>query len=204
MDRVYFNFIKAPERPGGPVFKNQFAVFAFLLAANALLLWYCVNSAFFGALGGASMNSIFSQAARPVLDLSAFESPAMADIKTAFKNFDGGYLKRLSYDVSELNETASATPSGVLKLIESAHNESVQIRSVTCQPAGASGVSATVSGFTGSNGNFITFSDYISRSKAVAKFSFDAKKGLYEPPGVKPIEGLNFNLSFEMNYDKKN
>lgn len=203
MDRVYFNFIKAPERSGGQVFKNQFAVFAFLFAANALLLWYCVNTAF-DAAAGASMNSLFSQAARPSLDLSAFDSPAMADIKTAFKNFDGGYLKRLSYDVSELNETASATPAGVLKLIESAHNESVLVKSVTCQPAGASGVSATVSGFTGSNGNFITFSDYISRSKAVDKFSFDAKKGMHEPPGVKPIEGLNFNLSFEMHYDKKN
>jgi hypothetical protein len=204
MDRVYFNFIKAPARTGGSIFKNQILIFLILTAANSLLIGYCFTMAFGGAAGGASVNSLFSQAARPTFDLAAFESPAMADVKTAFKNFDGGYLKRLSYDLSELNETASATPAGVLKLIESAHNESVLVKSVICQPAGASGVSASVSGFTASNGNFITFSDYISRSKAVAKFSFDAKKGLYEASGVKPAEGLNFNLSFEMHYDKKN
>lgn len=204
MDRIYFNFIKAPERSGGSVFKNQILMFLILIAANSLLIGYCFNIAFNDSAGGASVNSLFSQAARPNLDLAAFESPAMADVKTAFKNFDGGYLKRLSYDVSELNETASATPAGVLKLIESAHNESVLVKSVICQPAGASGVSASVSGFTGSNGNFITFSDYISRSKAVDKFSFDAKKGRHESSGVKSMEGLNFNLSFEMHYDKKN
>lgn len=204
MDRVYFNFIKTPEKSGGSFFKNQWFIFLILIAANSLLIGYCFNTAFGDSAGGASMNSIFSQAARPNLDLAAFESTAMADIKNAFKNFDGGYLKRLSHDIFELNETAAATPSGVLKLIESAHNESILVKSVICQPAGASGVSAAVSGFTGSNGNFITFSDYISRSKAVAKFSFDAKKGRHEPPGVKAIEGLNFNLSFEMHYDKKN
>lgn len=200
MEKVYFNFIKGARRgPDASGLKSLLPTL-FLLALNALLAAAVITAPAGGTVEGRPSGEGFPSA-RPALDTAAFDAPAMADIKAAFKNLDSAYLKRLSHDVYELERLSAVSPSRVLKLLESAYNSSIVLKSVSLQDSGSSAISASVSGRALSNANFITFSDHISRSAGVRGFSFDSKKTGTDASGQNLSAGIDFTLTFEMEHD---
>jgi hypothetical protein len=140
--------------------------------------------------------------AKAELDLSAFDSPSLAALKSAFINFDTAYLKRFSADLNEINLKSAFSPFAVLKTVEAAFQNYIFINSFSISRTAPLKASVKISGFTPSNNYFITFSDYLSRAGDIEGFTFETK----ENPGTRtrgnastPEDrgGINFGVTFD-------
>ena len=208
MRRIYFIFVNNGRNGNkADATARQYILFALLFAANVFMSVYCFS--LYSHLRSIPRSSVMFQegAIRPLdaeTGLSAFDSPALAALKSAFINFDTAYLKKFSADINEINLKSAFSVFSVLKIVEAAFQNYIFINSFSINRTAPFKVSVKISGFTPSNNYFITFCDYLSRAKNLEGFTFETKENpgtrsttAISPPAPEDKGGTNFGITFD-------